>query len=88
MWFNCSLGTKRVTGVGQRQGLNAVDIVLMRVKNIRDKSKEEVGISYCVIFFTLIIDLDVCVSKVGDRQLCTFGCLQNRAPMELLLPLH
>ena len=35
MWFNCSLGTKRVTGVGQRQGLNAVDIVLMTVKNIR-----------------------------------------------------
>ena len=35
MWFNCSLITKRVTGVGQRQGLNAVDIVLMTVKNIR-----------------------------------------------------
>ena len=34
------------------------------------------------------IDLDVCVSEAGDRQLCTFGCLQNRAPMELLLPLH
>ena len=34
------------------------------------------------------IDLDVCVSEAGDRQLCTVGCLRNRAPVELLLPLH
>ena len=32
MWFNCSLGTKRVPGAGHRQGLNAVDIVLMTIK--------------------------------------------------------
>ena len=34
MWFNCSLRTKRVPGAGHRQGLNAVDIVLMTIKNI------------------------------------------------------
>ena len=45
MWFNCSLITKIVTGAGQRQGLNVVDIVLMTVKKHKDKSKEEVGIS-------------------------------------------
>ena len=30
----------------------------------------------------------VYISKAGDRQLCAVSCLQNRVPMELLLPLH
>ena len=34
MWFNCSLRTKRVTGSGNMQGLNALDIVLMTIKII------------------------------------------------------
>ena len=34
MWFNSSLRTKRVTGSGDMQGLNAVDIVLMTIKII------------------------------------------------------
>ena len=30
----------------------------------------------------------VYISEAGDRQLCAVSCLQNRVPMELLLPLH
>ena len=64
-------------------------------------TKLEVDLSMCTAVFwkdkskpvkyvnrDVVIDLDVCVSEAGDRQLCTVGCLQNRAPMELLLPLH
>ena len=38
-----AVSEQRVTGVGQRQGLNAVDIVLITVKNIRTNLKKRLA---------------------------------------------
>ena len=51
MWFDCSLGTKRVTGAGHRQGLNAVDIVLMTIKNIMTNLRKRLAFQKLKIHF-------------------------------------
>ena len=52
MLFNSSLRKKRVTGAGQRHGLNAVDIVLMTIKNIRTNLRKR--LAFHITSFSLL----------------------------------